>query len=244
MSLISRFTTKTVTVYDPGYDIALSATNTLMAADSYFPMTYKIDILRPVFAVAGTVWITIALAILIALTVIYITTKREIKDAENLKDNICLSSKVTSPAVYGIIRPGIVLPSSYKDKELEYIVRHEKTHIRRLDNLWRILGFITAAIHWFNPLSWIFLKIFLTDLELACDEMAVAGYDAQERKEYARTLLSCSESKSMLVSAFGGAKVRTRIENVLSYKRMTWFAAAGFTVLIVIIIYTLITNAG
>ena len=48
----------------------------------------------------------------------------------------------------------------------------------------------------------------------------------------------------MLVSAFGGAKVRTRIENVLSYKRMTWFAAAGFTVLIVIIIYTLITNAG
>lgn len=244
MSLISKFTTKTVTVYDPGYDIALSATNTLMAADSYFPMTYKIDILRPVFAVAGTVWITIAMAILIALTVIYITTKREIKDAENLKDNICLSSKVTSPAVYGIIRPGIVLPSSYKDKELEYIVRHEKTHIRRLDNLWRILGFITAAIHWFNPLSWIFLKIFLTDLELACDEMAVAGYDAQERKEYARTLLSCSESKSMLVSAFGGAKVRTRIENVLSYKRMTWFAAAGFTVLIVIIIYTLITNAG
>ncbi len=244
MSLISRFTTKTVTVYDPGYDIALSATNTLMAADSYFPMTYKIDILRPVFAVAGTVWITIAMAILIALTVIYITTKREIKDAENLKDNICLSSKVTSPAVYGIIRPRIVLPSSYKDKELEYIVRHEKTHIRRLDNLWRILGFITAAIHWFNPLSWIFLKIFLTDLELACDEMAVAGYDAQERKEYARTLLSCSESKSMLVSAFGGAKVRTRIENVLSYKRMTWFAAAGFTVLIVIIIYTLITNAG
>ena len=244
MSLISKFTTKTVTVYDPGYDIALSATNTLMAADSYSPMTYKIDILRPIFAVAGTVWITIALAILIALTVIYITTKKEIKDAENLRDNIYLSSKVTSPAVYGIIRPRIVLPSSYKDKELEYVVRHEKTHIKRLDNLWRILGFITAAIHWFNPLSWIFLKIFLTDLELACDEMAVAGYDAEQRKEYARTLLSCSESKSMLVSAFGGAKVRTRIENVLSYKRMTWFAAAGFTVLIVIIIYTLITNAG
>jgi len=244
MSLISKFTTKTVTVYDPGYDIALSATNTLMVADSYSPMTYKIDILRPIFAVAGTVWVTIALAILIALTVIYITTKREIKDAEKLKDNIYLSSKVTSPAVYGIIRPWIVLPSSYKDKELEYIVRHEKTHIRRLDNLWRILGFITAAIHWFNPLSWIFLKVFLTDLELACDEMAVAGYTKEERKEYARTLLSCSESKSMLVSAFGGAKVRTRIENVLSYKRMTWFAAVGFTVLTVIIIYTLITNAG
>ena len=244
MSLISKFTTKTVTVYDPGYDIAFSTTNTMMAADSYYPMTYKINILEKVFAVAGTVWITVALAILIALTVIYVTTKREIKGSVHLKDNVYLSGKVTSPAVYGIIRPKIVLPSSYKDKELEYIIRHEKTHIRRLDNLWRIIGFVTAAIHWFNPLSWIFLKIFLTDLELACDEMAVAGYGEQERKEYARTLLSCSQSKSMLVSAFGGAKVRTRIENVLSYKKMTWFAAAGFTVLIIIIIYTLITNAG
>lgn len=244
MSLISKFTTKTVTVYDPGYDIAFSATNTLMAADSYSPMTYKINMLDGVFKAAGTVWLTVALAILIALTVIYITTKAEISDSVHLKDNIYLSEKVTGPAVYGIIRPKIILPSSYEEKELEYIIRHEKTHIRRLDNLWRIIGFITASVHWFNPLSWIFLKAFLADLELACDEMAVAGLSSDERKEYARTLLSCSQSKSMLVSAFGGAKVRTRIENVLSYKRMTLVSAAGLTALIVIIIYTLITNAG
>ena len=110
--------------------------------------------------------------------------------------------------------------------------------------MWRIIGFITAAIHWFNPLSWIFLKAFLNDLELACDEMAVAGYETEDRKEYARTLLECSQSKSMLVSAFGGAKVRTRIENVLSYKKMTAFSAMGFTVLVLVIIVTLMTNAG
>lgn len=244
MSLISKFTTRTVTVYEPGHDISFSATNTIMAADTYYPMTYKINVLEKVFAVAGTIWITGALAILIALTVIYITTRHEIRDSSHLRENIYLSGKVTGPAVYGIIRPRIVLPSSYKDKDLEYIVKHEKTHIRRGDNLWRILGFVTAAIHWFNPLSWIFLKVFLTDLELACDEMAMAGYEEEDRKEYARTLLSCSQSRSVMVSAFGGAKVRTRIENVLSYKKMTWFSAAVFTVLILIIIYTLITNAG
>ncbi len=48
----------------------------------------------------------------------------------------------------------------------------------------------------------------------------------------------------MLVSAFGGAKVRTRIENVLSYKKMTAFSAIGFTLLVMVIIYTLVTNAG
>ena len=244
MSLISKFTTRTVTVYEAGDDLAFSFTNSIMAADSYSPMTYKVNILEDVFRIAGTVWLIVALAILIALTVIYITTKKETDDAKFLEKGIYLSDKVSGPAVYGIIRPKIILPVSCEGKDLEYVIQHEKTHIRRLDNLWRIIGFIVASLHWFNPLSWIFLKCFLEDLELACDEMAVAKYDKEERKDYARALLSCSQSKSMLVSAFGGAKVRTRIENVLSYKQMTVFSAIGFTALIIIIIYTLITNAG
>ncbi len=244
MTLVSRFTTKTVTVYQPSDDLAFSLSNTIRAAESYSPLRYKASFLETVFNVTGFVWIIVALALIIALTIIYVSTKRAVADSIILKDNVYLSDKVDSPAVYGIFRPKIIMPEAYKEKETEYIIRHEKTHIRRLDNLWRIIGFITAAIHWFNPLSWIFLKAFLNDLELACDEMAVAGYETEDRKEYARTLLECSQSKSMLVSAFGGAKVRTRIENVLSYKKMTAFSAMGFTVLVLAIIVTLMTNAG
>ena len=197
MTLISQLTTKTVTIYQPADDIAFSVTNTLMLADSYFPIAYKV-----------------------------------------------LSPKVESPAVYGIIRPRIVLPTSFAAAELKHILQHEKTHIRRLDNLWRLAGFLTAAVHWFNPLSWIFLKAFLSDLELACDEAATAKYSEDERREYALDLLNCVQSKSLFVSAFGGAKVRTRIESILSYKKMTAFSAVGFGLLIIIIIYTLLTNAG
>ena len=244
MSLVSRFTTRTVTVYQPSDDIAFSFSNSIRAAESYSPITYKVNILGTVFSVAGMIWIVVSLALLIALTLIYVSTKNAVADSRHLESNIFFSDKVDSPAVYGIIRPKIIIPGSYKDMELKHIIRHEKTHIKRLDNLWRILGFITASVHWFNPLSWVFLKAFLNDLELSCDEMAVSGYDKEERKEYARTLLSCSGSKSLLVSAFGGAKVRTRIENVLSYKKMTAFSALGFALLVVVIIFTLITNAG
>lgn len=244
MSLVSRFTTRTVTVYQPSDDIAFSFSNSIRAAESYSPITYKVNILGTVFSVAGMIWIVVSLALLIALTLIYVSTKNAVADSRHLESNIFFSDKVDSPAVYGIIRPKIIIPGSYKDMELKYIIRHEKTHIKRLDNLWRILGFITASVHWFNPLSWVFLKAFLNDLELSCDEMAVSGYDKEERKEYARTLLTCSGSKSLLVSAFGGAKVRTRIENVLSYKKMTAFSALGFALLVVVIIFTLITNAG
>ena len=244
MTIISRLTTRTVTVYQPVDEIEFSATNFIMAANSYFPITYKVNVLGKIFEIAGSIWIIGALAIIIALVILYTATKREIRDSKLLENNIFLSDKVESPAIYGIIRPRIVVPATYADRDLKYVLEHENAHIRRKDNLWRLLGFLAAAIHWFNPFSWLFLRVFLSDLELACDEAAISKYNAEERKEYARTLLNCTQSKNLFASAFGGAKVRMRIENVLSYRQMTTISAVGFTILILTIIYTLLTNAG
>lgn len=244
MTLISKFTMRTVTVYEPLDPIKISTSNAVMLADSYAPMVYKKNILEGVFSVATYVWITVALALIIAFAVLYFITKREIKDAKKTADGIYLSDKVDSPAVYGIIKPKIVLPGSFSEANIKYVIRHEKTHIRRGDNFWRLLGFLAACVHWFNPLSWLFLKAFLEDLEIACDETAVKNYESDERKEYAKTLLEYAGGKNIFVSAFGGAKVRTRIENVLSYKRMTVISAIGFAILTAAVIFALITNAG
>ena len=244
MTLISRLTTKTVTVYEPSADLAFSCTNVVMAANSDFPITYKVNILGGVFGVAGVVWAVVSVGILIALTILYFGTKREISDARPAGENVYYSDKVQSPAVYGVFRPKIVLPAAYENIDTKYVLRHKRAHIRRKDNLWRLLGFLAVAVHWFNPLSWVFLKCFLADLELACDEAAISGYNEEERKEYARTLLSCAQGKNLFVSAFGGAKTRTRIENVISYKKMTWFSAAGFAALVIAIAFVLLTNAG
>lgn len=247
MTLISRLTTRTVTVYQPTEEIELSVSNFLMAADSYFPLTYKINILGRIFDLAGSIWIIITLSIIILLIILYVTAKCELKDSKIWKDNIFLSDNIDSPAVYGIITPRIVLPVSYNSsnaENLKYVIQHEKTHIRRKDNLWRLLGFLSAAIHWFNPLTWIFLKVFLADLELACDETAISEYSSEERKDYSKALLNCSQSRSLFASNFGGAKIRMRIENILSYKRMTVISASVFTILLLAIMYTLLTNAG
>ncbi len=248
MTLISKYTTRTVTVYAPVHsgdlDISVVTTNFFMAAESYAPITYKYNILDSVFEIAGMIWITVAAAVILALVFMYVITMRTVRDSKHLRDNVYVSDKVDSPAVYGIFRPRIILPGTCGEKDMEYILRHENTHIRRGDNFWRLLAFLAAAIHWFNPLSWVFLKNFLADIELACDERAISGCNSEEQKEYARTLLSCAQGKSLFVSAFGGAKVRTRIENILSYKQMTFVSAIGFTALILVIIFTLITNAG
>ena len=244
MTLISRFTTRTVTVLQPSDDLAFSFTNTVMAANSYFPITYRVNVLDGVFRVGAVVWAIGAASLLLALGMVYSATLREVRSARHLRENIYLSEKVTSPAVYGVFRPRIVIPAGWEERDLTYILAHESAHIRCLDNLWRLLAFAVTAVHWFNPLAWLFLKLLLGDLELACDERAIAGYDDDRRRAYAHALLDCAGDRSLFASAFGGAKVRTRIENVLSFRRMTWLSGAGFAALVGAILLSLLTNAG
>ena len=169
---------------------------------------------------------------------------REIKKSKPLFENVFASEKVTSPSVYGVFRPKIVIPSDMAEsRNLQFVLLHEKTHVRRLDNLWRIFAFASAALHWMNPLTWIFLKCFLSDLEVACDESVLQKCSEQEKKEYTLTLIACAEQKTLFVSAFGGAKIRTRIERILSFRKMTAVSAALSVVLIAVIAYFLLTNA-
>lgn len=244
MSLLSRFATKTVVVYQPVKNVEFSMMNCVTAADSYFPITYKVDLLEQVFDTAALIWIIGFVAIVLALCAVYATTLREMKDAKHWKDNVYLSEKITTPAVYGIFKHRIILPASWADRDLEFVLLHENTHIRRGDNLWRAVGFFVVAIHWFNPLAWMFLKLFLSDLEMSCDERVLTKLEPDRRKDYALSLLDSKEQINVFASAFGGARIRTRIENILSFRKMTWLSAAVFAVLVAVIAYVLLTNAG
>lgn len=243
MSMLSRITTKTVVIYQPSPDVDFSMMNFAMAANTYFPITYKTELLENVFSAASVVWIVVTLAILLMLVVVYGTTLHELKDSRPLRENIYLSEKVTSPAVYGILRPKIILPATWAERDLELVLLHERTHIRRGDNLWRMLAFVLAALHWFNPLAWVFLKLLLTDLELACDEGVLLRLGEDRRKEYAHCLLDSKAGTNVFASAFGGAKIRMRIENILSFRKMTWVSLSAFLALTAAIFYVLLTNA-
>ena len=245
MALVSRLTTKTIVVYRPAEGVAFSMMNSVMAAESYFPLIYKTSLLEKVFRAASVVWIIGALAIFLMLTAVYFATMREMRDAARLRGNVYLSDKCASPAVYGVVRPRIILPVSYRDRDIELILLHEETHIRRADNLWRMLAFLLAAAHWFNPLCWVFLNAFLADLELACDECVLLGLGGGRAREYARTLLESGQpGRTVFASAFGGAKIRTRIEAILSFRKMTGFSLAVCAAWTAAVFYALLTNAG
>jgi beta-lactamase regulating signal transducer with metallopeptidase domain len=244
LNLISRYTTKTIVVWEPvSGSPEFSMSNSIQAAESYFPIVYKTDLLKDIFNTAGMVWAVVAAAAILCSVALYIFTKSALKGSEHIKDNIYRSDKVLSPAVYGIIKPKIILPSNIADTDLDYILKHEQIHILRKDNLWRVIAVITACVHWFNPLAWIFLKSFFADMELACDAKVIKDLNEEDKKSYASALLSCSIGQTYYASAFGGAKTRVRIENILSYKKLTLVASLCFAALFVAIAVTVITNA-
>lgn len=243
MALISKFTTKTVAVYEIGDDSALTMMNYVMGANSYFPITYKVNLLEKIFGIASVLWIIVAFAAILALAIIYFLTIREIKDARFMKDHIYLSDKITTPSVYGMISPKIILPCEYRQNDFDYILMHENAHIKRGDNLIRIVAFMIVCFHWFNPFAWLFLKLLYSDIELACDETVLSKCNEVQKKEYAHTLLSTVEKTNVFAATFGGANIRIRIENILSYRKLSAISIIAFLALIMAIACTLLTNA-
>ena len=43
------------------------------------------------------------------------------------------------------------MPVGLSEEEQNYILMHEQTHIQRKDHIIKILAFLIASIHWFNP---------------------------------------------------------------------------------------------
>lgn len=112
MSLLSRVASRAVVVYEPAEDVAFSMMNSVVAADAYFPITYKSDALRGVFNAASVAWLAVSLALLLTSLLTYCTTLRALKGATRLKDDVYLLEDAASPAVYGIVKPKIVLPAN------------------------------------------------------------------------------------------------------------------------------------
>ena len=243
MALLSKFTTKSITVYELGFDSSLTFMNHVMGANSYFPITYKVNLLEDLFNITSVIWLIVALAAILTLTIIYFVTLGEVKDAQNMEGNVYLSDKIKTPALYGIIKPKIILPIEYEASELKYILLHERAHMKRKDNLLRLLSLVVVCLHWFNPLAWLMLKLLYSDIELVCDELVLSKCNEAERKEYAYTLLHAAEKTNVFAASFGGAKIRLRIENVLSYKKVTLTSGIAFSALLISIAYILLTNA-
>lgn len=246
MSLLNalRYRSRTVYIYRSGDRAVVTMSNSAGATvDGIVPLTYREDLLRDLFRVAGIVWAAVFGLLLLLIVILYFSALRDLRGAAHLRENLYLSDRVTSPAVYGIFRPKIVLPASTPEADYPMILAHETAHVRRGDNLFRLIAFLSVALHWFNPLAWVFLRCYLSDAEEACDERVLSKLDEEGRRDYARCLLNQAERRAAFPAAFGGAKLRDRVKRIVSYENLTFFSALGCVLLAAALTYFLLTNA-
>lgn len=132
------------------------------------------------------------------------------------------SDDISSPFTMGILNPCIFLSTKTKTEDLKYIIAHELTHIKRKDYMWKQLGFLILAIHWFNPLVWVAYYLFCKDIEFACDEKVVSICGEHEIKNYFTALLNNIDKQSKLTIenvTFNGSFMRKRLVEIKNYKK-------------------------
>ncbi|GAK13671.1 M56 family metallopeptidase [Geomicrobium sp. JCM 19039] len=107
------------------------------------------------------------------------------------KVTIYLSPYMTTPFIYGIFKPKIVLPSfDFSDEELKHIFLHELTHYKRGDLWTKPLLSIIQSVHWFNPIVHLARREIDRFGEYACDESITKQMNRDERTRYCELLLN------------------------------------------------------
>lgn len=128
------------------------------------------------------------------------------------------------PLMLGLVNPVIVLPGRLLlPDELEFILRHELTHLRRWDVAYKGILSLACAMHWFNPLVWLMSRAAGRNLELCCDDAVVRDMPPALRHRYGTVLLNAAETARPLAlsTRFSGGKnqLKGRLANLFLQKK-------------------------
>ena len=175
----------------------------------------------------------------------YIIIKRKVRVSAPYKDNILLCDGIKTPFILGVFKPKIYLASDIPDEEKEFVVAHEKAHLKRRDHWWKPLGFVLLSLHWFNPLMWGAYILLCRDIEFACDEKVIKTLGEEGKKSYSEALLNCSVPRKMITAcpvAFGETGVKSRIKSVLNYKKPAFWVIIAAVIASIVLAVCFLTN--
>ena len=216
----------------------ISQSNTPMAGASINPLQITIGIYE-------YIWIFGMIALALYTAISYWRLHRKVDTAVRYKDNIFQSENVSSPFVFGIIKPRIYLPFKMNGQDLEHVVAHEHAHIRRKDHWWKPFGFLLLTIHWFNPLMWMAYVLLCRDIELACDEKVIKELGNEQRGDYTQALVACSVNRRMIAACpltFGEVGVKERVKSVMNYKKPAFWVIIIAVIICVGVAACFLTN--
>ncbi len=160
------------------------------------------------------------------------------------KVRVFVSENISSPLLFGIMRPTIVIPDfDFSEDELKMIFAHELTHLKHFDLHIKLLGIFVGCIHWFNPFVYILRRSLGTVSEWCCDESVLKRLNLKDAKDYGRLIISVIESNTKGIAAYSASMasakshIKRRLLKIAGFREITKtlkavsvFLAAGISV--------------
>ncbi len=201
---------------------------------------------KKVLNLLSLLWIIVAAGIVVYSVGTYVKVHLMVRTAQKA-EGYYIAPNIESPFVFGTFRPRIYVPDGVSDIDLDCILAHENAHIKRFDHIVKLLCVPVLALHWFNPLVWLGVRLMTADMELSCDELALRNSDGSYKKAYANALLNMSMRQNKLtigsVLSFGESNIKSRIKGVLSMKKPKLAAVIAAVVVIAAAAVCMLTSA-
>ena len=165
--------------------------------------------------------------------------------------NVRVWENVASPFMTGIFRPTLILPKTeLSEEQLHNILRHEMTHFKRHDILYKWFAEFVKCVHWFNPISWYVSKQIASECEISCDMSVTKNMTDSEEMSYVSTilsLLSTGKSKQLpLTTQMASSKkiLKRRFIMIKNKKTTSRFMSVLSAVIAVIMLSTTVFASG
>jgi len=208
-------------------------------------LTYSANPIQILTFIAAMVWVIgIALMLIYAL-ISYISLSVKTAPRILYKENVYYCDNIYSPFILGIIKPKIYLPSGINEEDIDYVIAHEKAHLKRLDHIIKPVGFLLLAVYWFNPFIWVAYILLCRDIEAACDQRVIKEMDSANKKGYLEALVACSTHRRNIMAcplAFGEVGVKGRIKSALNYKKPAFWVIIISVITCVAVAVGFLTN--
>lgn len=158
---------------------------------------------------------------------------------------------VHSPFVTGLFRPVLVLPAAaMTDEQLDNVLRHEMTHLRRHDLLVQWFAALVKCVHWFNPAVYAIVRQMGIECEISCDLSVIRHMDGFQQRSYAETILALlptEKTKAVaLTTGMTGSKkiLKRRFMMMKQNKAIGKWASALSAALAVVLFATTVLAGG
>lgn len=132
------------------------------------------------------------------------------------------STSIEMPMVIGWLRPVILLPTTLVTglsvEQVNAVLAHELSHIRRRDYLVNLIQTMTTTLFFYHPIVWLLSRRIRLEREFCCDDDAIT--ECGDRTEYVEALATVEQHRSapqyaMAFAGRGGSLTLRRIRRIL-----------------------------